>query len=189
MAGMLSQNLTLNVKCYVRSGERPLRRGRGTLSAVADLELTRDSDDRHRYALEGVGALRLEGFARQRATIEAAGRTWQAAPSGFWRRNVVATDAAGQTVAEFEPRRVRSGGTLRVGARELEIAPASRWKQRYALRDGDRELALLEAKGWGKRPVRVTVDDPAAVDPHVLLLAAFLARRLAEDASAAAAGT
>jgi hypothetical protein len=34
--------------------------------------------------------------------------------------------------------------------------------------------------------VRVTVDDPAAVEPHVLLLAAFLARRMAEDASAAA---
>jgi hypothetical protein len=184
---MLSQKLTLNVKCYVRIGERRARRGRGTLSAVADLELTRDSDDRRRYALDGVGALRLEGFARRRATIEAAGRTWQAAPSGFWRRNVVATDAAGHTVAEFEPRRVRSGGTLRVGARELQIAPASRWKQRYALRDGERELALLEAKGWGKRPVRVTVDDPAAVDPHVLLLAAFLTQRMAEDASAAAA--
>jgi hypothetical protein len=154
--------------------------------AVPDLELTRDVADRRRFALDGIGALRLEGFARRRATIEARGRTWQAAPAGFWKRGVVATDAAGATVAEFEPRRVRSGGTLRVGARELEIAPASRWKQRYALKDGERELALLEAKGWGKRPVRVTVDDPAAVDPHVLLFAAFLTRRMAEDASAAA---
>jgi hypothetical protein len=76
-----------------------------------------------------------------------------------------------------------------VGARELEIAPASTWKQRYALKDGDRELALLEAKGWGKRPVRVTIEDPAAVEPMVLLLAAFLARRMAEDASSAVAAT
>jgi hypothetical protein len=43
--------------------------------------------------------------ARRRATIEAQGRTWQAAPAGFWKRNVIATDAAGGTVAEFEPRR------------------------------------------------------------------------------------
>jgi hypothetical protein len=158
-------------------------------SAVPELELIRDPDDRRRFALDGVGALRLEGFGRRRATIEAGGQTWQAAPTGFWKRNVVATDAAGQTVAEFEPKRVKFGGALRVGARELEIAPASTWKQRYALKDGDRELALLEAKGWGKRPVRVTIEDPAAVEPMVLLLAAFLARRMAEDASSAVAAT
>lgn len=181
-------NLTLNVTCN-SLGELCADGARDTLSGVPDLELTRDPEDRRRYALEGIGALRLEGFARQRATIEAAGRTWQAAPAGFWRRNVVATDAAGETVAEFEPRRVKSGGTLRVGARELQIAPASKWKQRYALKDGDRELALLDAKGWGKRPVRVTLADAAAVEPMVLLLAAFLAQRMAEDASAAAATT
>ena len=156
---------------------------------MPELELIRDPDDRRRFALDGVGALRLEGFGRRRATIEAGGQTWQAAPTGFWKRNVVATDAAGQTVAEFEPKRVKFGGALRVGARELEIAPASTWKQRYALKDGDRELALLEAKGWGKRPVRVTIEDPAAVEPMVLLLAAFLARRMAEDASSAVAAT
>src|SRR5512132_1248137 len=101
---------------------------------VPELELTRDPADRRRYVLEGVGSLRVEGFARRRATIEADGRTWQAAPIGFWKRSMVATDAAGETVAEFEPRRIRSGGALRVGARELEIAPASKWKQRYALK-------------------------------------------------------
>jgi len=155
---------------------------------VPDLELVRDPKDRRRYVMEGVGSLRVEGFARRRATIEVGGRTWQAAPTGFWKRSMVATDAAGETVAEFEPRRIRSGGRLRVGARELEIAPASKWKQRYALKDGDDELALLEAKAWGKRPVRVTVADPAAVEPLVLL-ATFLARRMAEDASATAAST
>jgi hypothetical protein len=161
----------------------------GTLSMVPDLELTRDREDRRRYVLEGVGSLRLEGFASRRATIEADGRTWEAAPAGFWRRGTVATDAAGQTVAEFEPGRIRAGGTLRVGARELKIAPANRWKHRYALKDGDTELALLEAKAWGTRSVRVAVGDHAAVEPLVLLLAAFLARRLAEDASATAAST
>ena len=180
--------MTLNVKCYVCDdrGRGPVR---GTLSRVPDLELVRDPDDRRRFALDGVGALRLEGFGRRRATIEAGGQTWQAAPTGFWKRTVVATDAAGRTVAEFEPRRVKQGGALRVGARELRIAPASKFKQCYALKDGDLELALLDAKGWGKRPVRVTVDDPGAVEPMVLLLAAFLARRMAEDASAAVAAT
>jgi len=174
----------------LRFGENTCGAGiRGTLSAVPELELTRDPHDRRRYVLEGIGSLRVEGFARRRATIEAGGRTWQAAPTGFWRRSMVATDAAGETVAEFEPRRIRSGGALRVGARQLEMAPASKWKQRYALKDGDHELAVLEAHAWGTRPVRVTVADPAAVEPLVLLLATFLARRMAEDASASAAST
>jgi hypothetical protein len=154
--------------------------------AVPDLELTRDPEDRRRYVLEGVGSLRLEGWSRSRATLDAGGRSWQAAPVGFWKRRVEATDAAGSPAAEFEPRSVRRGGVLRVGARELQLAPASRWKDRYALKDGERELAVLEAKTWGKRPVRVTVDDPSGVDPLLLLFAAFVTRRLAEDSAAAA---
>jgi hypothetical protein len=156
---------------------------------VPELELTRDPADRRRYVLEGVGSLRLEGWGGRRATLDAAGRSWQAAAVGFWKRRVEATDAAGSPVAEFEPRSVKRGGVVRVGARELQIAPASRWKERYALKEGDRELAVLEAKGWGKRPVRVAVDDATAVDPLLLLFAAFLTRRMAEDSSAAAATT
>ena len=151
---------------------------------MPDLELTRDPDDRRRYLLDGVGSLRLEGWSRRRATLDAAGRSWQAAPAGFWKRRVEATDVAGSPVAEFEPRSVRRGGILRVGDRELQITPASRWKERYALKDGERELAVLEARSWGKRPVRVAVDDPSAVDPLLLLFAAFVARRLAADAAA-----
>jgi hypothetical protein len=156
---------------------------------MADLELTRDDADRRRYVLDGVGALRLEGLARRRATIEAAGRTWQAAATGFWRRTIVLTDAAGTTVAEFQPRKMGSGGTLRVGPRELQIAPASRWKSRWALRDGERELALLEARSRGKRPVAVTLEDAAAVEPQLLLFAAFVARRMADDAASAASAS
>jgi hypothetical protein len=36
--------------------------------------------------------------------------------------------------------------------------------------------------------VKVTVDDPAALDPGLLLFAAFVVRGLAEDASSAAGG-
>ena len=159
----------------------------GTLSAVPDLELTRDPEDRRRYVLDGVGSLRLEGWSGRRATLDAAGRSWQAAPVGFWQRRVEATDAAGAPVADFEPRSFKRGGVLRMGSRELQIAPASRWKERYALKDGERELAVLEAKGCGKRPVRIAVDDPSAVDPLLLLFAAFVARKLADDAAASSA--
>ena len=153
---------------------------------MPDLKLTRDPEDRRRYVLDGVGALRLEGWGRRRATLDAAGRSWQATPVGFWKRRIEATDAAGSPVAHFEPRSMRRGGVLRVGGRELQVSPASRWKERYALKDGERELAQLESKSWGKQPVRVTVEDPSAVEPLLLLFTAFVVRRLAEDSAAAA---
>jgi hypothetical protein len=93
--------------------------------AVPDLELTRDPGDRRLYVLDGVGSLRLEGWSKRRATLDAAGRSWQAGPAGFWKRRVEATDAAGSPVAQFEPRSMRRGGVLRVGERELRIEPAS----------------------------------------------------------------
>ena len=36
--------------------------------------------------------------------------------------------------------------------------------------------------------MRITVENPAAVEPLLLLFAAFLVRRLAEDAASAASG-
>jgi hypothetical protein len=69
------------------------------------------------------------------------------------------------------------------------LRPASRWRERYALADGDHELAVFEGKGWGRRPVKITVDDPRAPDPGLLLFAAFVVRGLGEDASAAAGAT
>lgn len=84
---------------------------------------------------------------------------------------------------------MRRGGTLRWFDRELMLRPASRWRERYALADGEHELAVFEGKGWGRRPVKVTTDDPGGLDPGLLLFAAFLVRGLAEDAGAAAAAT
>jgi hypothetical protein len=46
--------------------------------------------------------------------------------------------------------------------------------------------AGFEGKGSGRRPVKITVDDPTALDPGLLLLSEFVVRGLAEDASAAA---
>jgi hypothetical protein len=49
---------------------------------------------------------------------------------------------------------------------------------------------LLDGKGWGRRSVRITMQEPNAVGPGLLLFAAFVVRGLAEDAgSGAAAGS
>lgn len=155
---------------------------------MVDLELTRTPEDRHLYALGGVGTLRPKGFMSRTATAEASGRTWQFSGRGFWRRRVIATDAVGSTVGDFEPRGFRRGVTVRWGGRELTLRPASNWHERYALADGDNELVLLDDKGWGKRPVKVTVEQPDVVEPELLLFAIFVVRGLAEDATAAAGG-
>ena len=154
---------------------------------VAELELTRTKEDRRLYVLEGVGTLRLEGFAARRATAEAGGASWQFARIGFWKRTIRATDAADAVAGEFEPRTIRRGGSLRWRGREFELRPATMWHERYALAEGERELVVIEGKSWGKRPVKVTLDDPAALDPGLLLFASFVVRGLAEDASSNAA--
>jgi hypothetical protein len=154
---------------------------------MIDLELTRKPGERRLYVLERVGTLRLEGVASQRATAEADGERWRLGRPRFWSRATEATDASGAVVGEFEPRTVRRGGVVRWAGRELALHPASSWRERYALTDGDRELALLEGGSWGRRPVKVSMDDLDAVEPGLLLFAAFLVRRLAHDAAAAAA--
>ena len=153
-------------------------------AAMADLELTRTPDDRRLYALEGVGTLRLEGWSSRRAIAEAGAASWRIARRGFWQRAFEAVDAAGMTVGSFEPNTLRRGGAVHWEARELTLRPASMWRERYALAEGDRELATLDAKTWGKRPVRITVDEQ--IDPGLLLFAAFTVRQLAEDASSTA---
>jgi hypothetical protein len=154
---------------------------------MGELELTRSAEDRRLYTLADVGTVRVKGWASRGASAEAPGRSWEFARRGVWRQAVEATDAAGTPVGRFSARGMRRGGTLRWFDRELTLRPASRWRERYALADGDRELAVIEGKGWGRRPVKVAIDDLAAVDPGLLLFAAFVVRGLAEDASAAAA--
>jgi len=156
---------------------------------VTDLELTRTPGDRRLYELKGAGTLRLEGWLSRSATAEAGDRRWQIARSGFFTAVIKATDASSGTVAgEFHGRSLRSGGTLRWDGRELELHKSSIWRERYALIHGERELATIEGKGWGKRPVKVSIDDAASVEPGLALFASFVVRALAEDAGAAAGG-
>lgn len=156
---------------------------------MADLELTRTPGDRRLYALEGVGTLRLKGLASRTAVAEADGGSWRIARRGFLRRGIQATAPTGAVVGEFESRTPRRGGTLHWAGRRLTLRPASRWRERYALADGEIELAAFDGRGWGRQPVKVTLDDQAAVDPGLLLFAAFIVRGLAEDAAAGAAAS
>ena len=158
------------------------------LSAMADLELTRSREDRRLYELAGLGTLRLEGMFSRRATAEAGGVAWSLRRVGFWRTAIDATDAAGNVVGTFDPRALKRGGTLTWNARAFGLRPASRWKDRYALAEADREIAVLDGRSWGRRPVTITVDDPGAVDAGLLLFAAYVVRSLAEDSASAAGG-
>jgi hypothetical protein len=153
---------------------------------MTDLELTRTPGDRRLFALGEIGTLRFEGLVSRAAVAEAGTRRWRIARHGFWGRVVEATDETGAVVGDFTPRGLRRGGTLRWGGRELGLRPSSAWRERYALVDGEREIATLDGKGWGRRPVAVSVADVDTIDPGLLLFSAFVVRRLAEDANAAA---
>jgi hypothetical protein len=157
---------------------------------ATELELARTPGDRRLYALGDVGRLRLTGFVTSGAVAEADGETWRFGRRGLWQRGVRATDEAGAVVGEFEPRAIRRGGAIRwAGRRGLALRPASSWRERYALVDGDRELATFHATSSGKRPVRVTIADGAVVEPGLLLFTAFVVRRLKHDADGTAAAS
>ena len=149
---------------------------------MADLQLERTPVDRRLFALEDVGTLHLARWGSRGATAEAAGRRWELGRRRFWQRAVQATDEAGVTVGEFEPRALGRGGSLTWGGRELALRPSSHWRERYALADGNRELAVLKGKSWGRRPVKITVDDHEALEPGLLLFATFVVRGLARSA-------
>ena len=167
-----------------------LQEGSATLGRrVADLELTRSPGDRRRYDLPGVGTLRLQGLFSRTAVAEADGNRWRFTASGVFRLRATAMDAAGEVVGEFEARSFRRGGEFRWAEDELVLRPASAWRERYALVAGNSELALFTGAGWGRRPVKITVDDPDGLDAGLLLFSAFVVRRLAEDAGGSAAAT
>jgi len=153
---------------------------------MMNLKLARIPGEHAVYVLEGVGTLRIEGvfIFGGRATAEAAGRHWRFARRGFWRQ-LQATDTYGAVVGTFE-RRLPGSGTVRWDDREYALRSASVWRERYALADRDRELALLDAKGWGRRPVTISVDDHASLDPGLLLYAIFIVHTLAGDATTSA---
>jgi hypothetical protein len=151
---------------------------------MVDLVLTLSPDDPRLYTLERVGTLRLT-FASRGATAETGVDSWRIAHRRWWRGAMDATDAAGTAVGSFEPRTPRRGGAVRWDARELTLLPPKLGRERYVLASGDRELAILDGGGRNPRPVTVTVEDPGAIEPGLLLFAAFLVRGFAAAAEAA----
>jgi len=156
---------------------------------VRELELTRSADDRRLYVLGDLGSLRLEGIFSRSAVAETGARSWRFVRRGLFTARAEATDAAGTVVGQFEPRGLRRGGEIRWAERTFALRPASAWRERYAVVAGEQELGVFDGEGWGRRPVRVELDDANPLDPALVLFAAFVVRSLAEDAgSAAAAG-
>lgn len=153
---------------------------------MIELELTRIPNDRRLYRLDGIGTVRLDGWFGRTGSAEADGHRWRFCRRGFWRRVIQATDLSGAIAGEFLPRDIRRGGTLRWGTSELKLKPLG-IRERYALIENGRELAHLDAKGWGKRPVRITlIVDRDEIHAGLLLFAAFIVHQLAGDANTAA---
>lgn len=154
---------------------------------MTELELTRAPKDRRLYLLEGFGTVRLEGwFGRTGSAAAEVGRSWRFSRRGLFGRVIEARDVAANIVGEFTPRDIRRGGKLRWGARELRLQPVG-LRERYVLGEDGRDLALLDARGWGKRPVKITLAvQPAAIDAGLLLFSAFVAHQMAGDSSTAA---
>ena len=155
---------------------------------MVELELTRAPDDRRLYSLGDLGTLRLEGFFARGATASAGGRSWQISRHGFWQREIQAIDPAGTVVGEFIPRGLRRGGTITWGGEQFTLHPAGPLRERYVLAADERDLALIEGKSWGKKPVQVKLVEHDPPVPGLLLFAAFVVRQLAVNAANAAAG-
>lgn len=156
---------------------------------MAELTLTEDPDDKRRWTLEGVGELRWEKgmFKNGEATLTADGTTWSLENATFSSK-ATAVDAAGTEVASYEPKSAfKRGGELVVGDRAWALKPAARFKNRYALVDGDTELATIETEGWAQRRVVVELEDPASVPGEVLLMACWRVRGFAEESAGATA--
>ena len=154
---------------------------------MLEIELTRVKGDRRLYELGAFGTLRLQGLFARGATAESAGARWHIARPMF-SRTIQAAAEGGAPAGDFQPNTVRRGGTLRWGANEFTLRPAAMFAERYALAVGDHEFAIFDAKGWGKRPVKVTIADPSGIEPGLLLFTVFVTRTLAEDAGSAAGG-
>jgi hypothetical protein len=151
---------------------------------MAELQLIRSTADRQLYVIEDVGTLRLAGWGSRRGSAEAGARRWTFSHRGFWQRGIEAVDAGGGLAGTFEPRAWHRGGTLSWEGRDFALSPASVFRERYALSDDRRELALLDGHSWGRRPVRITLEDRAAIDAGLLLFAAFVVRSLAAQRAA-----
>jgi hypothetical protein len=162
-----------------------------TLRAVTRTGLFRNAAvyaPRGEYTLPGVGTLREEG-GWHGATAKADGASWRFTARGIFRKNVTATDVAGQVVGEYrEPER-----TVRWSGREVDLlrgwgGKPSHYRKRpflsrdgrYALAERGRIFAFLRGNGEPLNPVSLELDDTAELEAGFLLFVAFLTGWLAQ---------
>ena len=108
----------------------------------------------------------------RRATATSAGRNWHIGGGGLLSRTLRAVAEDGALEGEFDPR----GGDLRWNQQAYELRPASTGHERYALVVGETEVAGFESNGRGRKPIKVEIVRPEAVEPGLLLFAAFVIR-------------
>jgi hypothetical protein len=154
--------------------------------SFATVQLTPIPGRRRLYALECVGTVRLRGWTSRAATAEGGGRVWRFTYRGIRQPVVEATDEDGAVVGEYRGRTLHPGGALEWCGRLLCLRPDSLWRDRYVLTEGDRRLATIEGRAWGRRPVNVRVDGAADIGPGLLLFALFVVGMLARNPQAAA---
>jgi hypothetical protein len=154
---------------------------------IRELELTRSPDDRRLYVLHAIGTIRRERGIFSRSFIaDAAGQSWRFVGCGFMQRVLEARAVDGTVVGRFVPRAIRRDGRLDWGARTLALRPTSAVRERYVVYDGDLDIMVIEGRGWGRRPVKVTWMQPDSGEPALVLFAVVVVHRLAVDASSAA---
>lgn len=158
---------------------------------MGDLALVRSADDRRRYDIDGVGSLRRVGlFSRTTLLFPDGGEplTAQSRVSLSGAAEVVAP--GGDVVGEFaEQALLGHGGDLTWRGRRLRLGSGTVLISRYVLRDGDTTLLEVQARGWGDRPVDVSLGEEA-VDPGLVLFALWLTQGFVDhDSRPGAAAT
>ena len=142
------------------------------MSAMLDLVLARDPDDRRHLVLPGVGEARVSGFWKPVIVLHSPLGTWTFGGKLGLQSTVEVTDAAGATVA-----------VARIGERRIEYGErvlrleggTSGWfsgRSEVQLLEDDRLLARYEPVPWGAGHQRIAVDENAAVEDGLLILLA-----------------
>lgn len=157
---------------------------------MRETALIRDSGDKRRLDLEGVGTVRFTDRLGRQLEISAPGRDPWRVKRPMFRGATTITDPAGATVATLVEGGVEHGGrTVRVTTPDTEGLFA-RYPP-FLLLEGDRELARIDPRVWDEKPVAVTLLDEtfAAEEPQLLLLGLYRANLIASSRMAGAMAT
>jgi hypothetical protein len=150
-----------------------------------EVELTRSADDRRRYELAGYGAERWAGRLSSAAELEARdARTYAATFRGWTRQAARVVDAAGNEVGGYRGASWRShDGAVTWRSVAYEVRKESAWRNHYSLRLLEGPVLRLEARLWGRRPVKVSLVEPG-LEPGLVLFAVWLVQTfVSQDAS------